>query len=117
MRDLKIGDMVKAATREGVTTFSPVYFFGHQDAAARGSYLQLAVQELSAAAVSWGAAAGKTPKKLLELSPLHFIPVAGGSHSQCPAWERRQMKRAADVRIGDAVWADSDHEAALPLHR
>lgn len=70
MRDLRVGDAVRAVSATGKLIYSPVYFFGHREAQVRGQYVRIAVQELEAAA-------GQAPaQRVLQLSPLHFVHVA-----------------------------------------
>ena len=109
MRDLKIGDRVRAVTGTGALTYSPVYFFGHQDSGTVGSYLQISVEELAEPAAVLGKlpeASMQLPVKVLEMSPLHFLPVASRGEGCCLEWAQRRMRRARDLAVGDVVWAE-----------
>lgn len=97
MAQLRIGDHVQVLGRGGRLSFEPVYLFGHQDAAARSSMLSLTVLSSST-----------NHTTQLTLTADHFLPVQQ-PQPHAPGHKLGMtvsvMKRAADVAVGDKVWA------------
>lgn len=118
MRDLRVGDRVRAVGPTGKQIFSPVYFFGHQDATVRPGYLHIRLQQLpEVTGQTLSRASLHTSDRLLKLSARHFVPVSKCAHTACGVWSAREMRRAQDVAVGDLLWADAGVKGVLQLHR
>lgn len=81
MDQLRIGDKVLARGEDGGLAFQDVYVFGHEDAAATASFVQIHTEGT---------------KMPLELTGGHFLPTLSAVGVQL-------SKRARDVRPGDIV--------------
>lgn len=82
--DIKVGDHVQTIDSKGISTFEPVYLFGHRDAATTLPVAELAVKSPAANAT-------------LSLSPQHFMMAASSSGSDAV------HTYAKNVQIGNRV--------------
>lgn len=97
MDQLQTGDEVgvPASTGQGLS-FEPIYTWGHRAAGADATLLRIQLEPRVGVCSN-----ESSSHKVLQLTPNHFVLLAAPAVGSIGT----QTKRAADVRVGDAMWA------------
>ncbi|KAI5077501.1 hypothetical protein GOP47_0007912 [Adiantum capillus-veneris] len=110
MSQLDVGDEIAVWGEDNRLTYQPVYAFGHKDATAMATFLEITVEPVVAKSTSDVAAATRT----LRLTPMHFLPSATATANNVSINHIDALyKRSQDIKIGDIVWAAKEQQEPL----